>query len=120
MRIPWIVVGWGLGAIVVLAGCEAEVVVVDEPLAIETSFEAICEQHCACRACDEADEESCLVRGAALDDDAEASGCADALAVYVACAERDYECQSPDGAKAICEAELTAYYDCKSAPPSSG
>jgi hypothetical protein len=120
MRIPWIVVGWGLGAIAVLAGCEAEVVVVDERLAVETSFEAICEQHCACLACDEAQEESCLVRGAALDDDAEASGCTDALAVYVACAEREYECQPNEGAKATCEAELTAYYDCKSAPPTSG
>jgi len=118
MRHAWVVAVLGWGALVALTGCGSEVVVFDEPDVVESTFDALCEQHCACLACDATEEDTCLERGADLDDDARETGCTEALAVYVACAEREYRCQPDQGAKATCEGELSAYYDCKSASAS--
>jgi hypothetical protein len=118
MRRSWVVVVWVLGALVALPGCSSEVVVFEEPVTVETTFDTLCEQHCACLACDATEQMSCLERGADLDDDASETGCTDALAVYVVCAEREYRCQPDEGATATCERELSAYYDCRSASAS--
>ena len=118
MRGSWFVVSCGIGGAALLAGCERQVVVVESLAPIETSFDSLCERQCACVACDDEDARVCLERGAELDDDARDEGCTEALALYVECAEREHRCQAPEGAKATCEAELTAYYDCRSASAS--
>jgi hypothetical protein len=118
MHRSWIGAVWVWGALVALSGCGSEVVVFKEPVTVETTFDTLCEQHCACLACDATEQVTCLERGADLDDDARETDCTDVLAAYVACAELEYRCQPDEGAKATCEAELTAYYDCRSASAS--